>query len=340
MSAVRAVVVDSSASSRSRLIGVLRATDDVAIVGEATGAIDAIECVQSARPDVVVLAMHEGERNAVGVVEELMAAAPVPILALVGSRRGRESEEAVASLVAGAVDVLSLPVRGDDKAEAAVRARARLVAGVAVVRRTRRRPTPIPRRSATPADKPERGVPIVAIGASTGGPAALALVLAELGGLDASVVIVQHLHADFVDGLVAWMNRVSPLEVRTAEHGARLERGTVHIAPAGVHLRIGSDDEMLLGPEPETLHRPSVDVLFTSLAERRHGRTVAVLLTGMGEDGAAGMLALRRRGDITIAQDERTSIVFGMPRAAQRLAAVTHVLPLDEIAVAIKQAMP
>jgi two-component system chemotaxis response regulator CheB len=337
---VRVVVVDSSASSRARLVGVLRANDDLAVVGEVGGAIEAIDCVQAVRPDVVVLAMHEGERDAVQVVEELMVAAPVPILALVGSRRGRESEEAVAALVAGAVDVLSLPVRGDEKAEAAVRARARLVAGVAVVRRTRRRPPPVPRRAASPGDPQERGMPIVAIGASTGGPAALALVLAELGGLDASVVVVQHLHADFVDGLVAWMDRVSPLDVTTAEHGARLRRGTVHIAPAGVHLRIAGDDEMRLDPEPEMLHRPSVDVLFSSLAERPQGRTVAVLLTGMGEDGAAGMLALRRRGDVTIAQDERTSIVFGMPRAAQRLAAVVHVLPLDEIAVAIKQAMP
>ena len=340
MKPLRAVVVDSSASSRARLVGVLHKADDTTVVGEAAAAIEAIECVQAQRPDVVVLAMHEGERGVVGVVEELMAAAPVPILALVGSRRGRESEEAVAALVAGAVDVLALPVRGDAAAEAAVRARARLVSGVAVVRRNRRRPTPARRLAPSRSDRPERGMPIVAIGASTGGPAALALVLAELGGLNASVVVVQHLHADFVDGLVAWMDRVSPLDVKVAVHGEPVQRGTVHVAPAGVHLRIAGDDEMRLDPEPETLHRPSVDVLFSSLAERREGRTVAVLLTGMGEDGAAGMLALRRRGDVTIAQDERTSIVYGMPRAAQRLAAAVHILPLDEIATAVKQAMP
>lgn len=338
MKVLRVVVVDPSALSRARVVALLRQADDLAVVGEAGGGAEAVDIVLALRPDVVSLALPGGDRRAQDVIEELMAAAPVPILALSGSRQGRESEEAIAAVLAGAVDVLPTPARGDAIAEDAVRARVRIVAGVSVIRRGRRGPTPLWRATSTSEGATGTATPIVAIGASTGGPAALATILAELGGLEAGVLVVQHLHPDFVDGLVSWMDRVSPLTVKTAEHGARLQRGIVHIAPAQLHLRVGRNDEIVLDPKPETLHRPSVDELFSSLAERRSGRTVAVLLTGMGEDGAAGMLALRRRGDVTIAQDEETSVVFGMPRAAQRLAAATHVLPLDAIAAAIKAA--
>jgi two-component system chemotaxis response regulator CheB len=164
-------------------------------------------------------------------------------------------------------------------------------------------------------------------------------VLAGLAGLDASVLVVQHLHPDFVAGLVSWMARVSPLPVELARDGERLRPGVTYIAPGDTHLRIGPDDGIVLDPEPAALHRPSVDVLFSSLAERANGSNVGVLLTGMGDDGAAGLLALRRRGDVTIAQDEESSVVFGMPRAAQRLGAAQHVVPLDQVAPAIMRAL-
>jgi two-component system chemotaxis response regulator CheB len=339
MKAIHAIVVAPSAAGRVRLAALVVREDDVEVVGEASEGVQAIALVHEKRPDVIVLDLQAMGGAGQDVIEELMAAAPVPILALSGSSAGRDSEEAVAALMAGAVDVLPSPPVGDAAAESAVRARLRIVAGVAVVRRGRRRPASVRGPAKAAADGDGKGIPIVAIGASTGGPAALAQILAGLGGLDASVLVVQHLHADFVDGLVSWMDRVSPLEVCAASHGTRLRRGEVYIAPADVHLRVGRGDDLVLDREPETLHRPSVDVLFTSLASRPSGRTVGVLLTGMGEDGAAGLLALRRRGDVTIAQDEESSAVFGMPRAAQRLAAASHVLPLDQIAPAIMRAL-
>jgi two-component system chemotaxis response regulator CheB len=179
----------------------------------------------------------------------------------------------------------------------------------------------------------------VAIGASTGGPAALAEILGGLGGLGASVLVVQHLHPDFVGGLVSWMARISPLPVELARHGEGLRAGVAYIAPGDTHLRVGPDDDIVLDAAPETLHRPSVDVLFMSLAGRKNGSNVGVLLTGMGDDGAQGMVALRRRGDVTIAQDEATSVVFGMPLAAQRLGGAVHVVPLDQIARTIVRAL-
>lgn len=340
MTSLWVVVVHPSAVARGRFATALGRDGDIAVAADASNAIDAIEAVRAARPDVVILALQTPDGGSRLVVEELMATSPVPILLLSDGRAGRDSEDAVAALVAGAVDVIPEPARGDAEAEALLRSRVRIVAGVAVVRRGRRRTVPARRQVTVAGGRADDAVPIVAIGASTGGPAALAAVLGGLQALDAAVLVVQHLHADFVGGLVSWMDRVSSMHVEEAKDGARLRRGVVLIAPAGRHLRIARDDDkVVLDALPETLHRPSVDVLFSSLAERANGRTVGVLLTGMGEDGAAGLLALRRRGDVTIAQDEKSSVVFGMPRAAQRLSAARHVLPLEEIAAAITKAI-
>ena len=335
MTPIRALVVEDSMVQRAHLVRTLQADGDIEVIGEATSAGEAVERVRSLRPDVVTLDLQIPEGGGQRVIEDVMASTPTPILVLSATVSGRESIEAVEALVAGAVDILPKPSKWDDDAERALRARVRIVAGVAVVRRGRSRP-----RSAVQTQRSEPrvatgAVTLVAIGASTGGPAALAQVLAELGGLDAAVLVVQHLHPDFVDGFVSWMARISPLAVQLAEAGATPETGHVYVGPGGVHLRIGAADELVLDPTPETLHRPSVDQLFTSLAARRVGRNVGVLLTGMGDDGAAGLLAMRRRGDVTIAQDEDSSAVFGMPRAAQRIGAAGRVIAIDAVAKCI-----
>jgi two-component system chemotaxis response regulator CheB len=181
--------------------------------------------------------------------------------------------------------------------------------------------------------------PLVAIAASTGGPSALATLLAGLAGLTAPVLIVQHLHPDFTDRLVDWMSRVSALQVMTAEHGQIPRAGCVYLAPGGVHLRVGPDLRLELDPEPASPHRPSADQLFLSVAERAGATAVGVLLTGIGDDGARGLLAIRRRGGWTLAQDEASCAVFGMPQAAQRIGAVTDLLPITQLAAAINQAV-
>ena len=184
-----------------------------------------------------------------------------------------------------------------------------------------------------------RSPAVVAIAASAGGPNALATVLAGLHGIDAGIMIVQHIQRQFVDGFVEWMSRASALPVRTATEGEPIERGVVHIGPADVHLKIGFGMRIRLDPEPNITHRPSADELFRSLAKAAPDRAVGVLLTGMGEDGALGLLELRRRGAITIVQDEDSSTVYGMPGAAVRLDAAAAILPLGEIAPAIVRAV-
>jgi two-component system chemotaxis response regulator CheB len=337
MKRTRVVVVGSTPSEGRDLAKALEGTGgDIVVVGEAANARDAMSLVEKERPDVVTLdlQMPQGGQQ---VIEQVMAFCPTPILVLSANVTGRDSTEAVDALVAGAVDVMPKPATWSAGDAEALRAHVRLVGGVAVVRHPRARLAPT--RSTGATDRRSTATPIVAIGASTGGPAALAEVLKGLGGVGASVVIVQHLHPDFVSGLVSWMARVSPLPVELATHGTRLEPGVAYIAPGGTHLRVDSDDTIVLDPEPATLHRPSIDVLFSSVAERANGRSVGVLLTGMGDDGATGLLALRRRGDVTIVQDEATSVVFGMPRAAQRMGAAVHVLPIDRIARTIVRSL-
>jgi two-component system chemotaxis response regulator CheB len=180
---------------------------------------------------------------------------------------------------------------------------------------------------------------IVAIAASAGGPNALAIVLAGLQGIDAGILVVQHIQQQFVDGFVEWMSRASALPVCVATDGSPIRRGAVHIAPADVHLKLGFGMRIKLDPEPEATHRPSADELFRSLAKSAPARSVGVLLTGMGDDGAKGLLELRTSGGTTIVQDEASSTVYGMPRAAARLDAADAILPLDEIPRAIMRAV-
>lgn len=333
----RVVVVEDSLVQRAHLVRALQVDGDITVVGEATGAAEAVQMIAALRPDVVTLDLQIPDGGGGAVIAQVMASMPTPILVLSASVADRESVAAVESLVAGAVDVLPKPTRWAPEDEAALRARVRLVSGVAVVRR-RAASAGRPAATTTRTRRPP-GTTVVGIGASTGGPAALAEVLSGLRDLPAAVLVVQHLHADFVGGLVSWMERASPLRVEAATDGTELRPSTVLIAPGDRHLTVDDEDRIALTVEPQSLHRPSVDVLFSSLAARAGGRNVGVLLTGMGEDGAAGLLAMRRRGDVTIVQDEATSVVFGMPRAAQRLGAATHVEPIDAVAAAITRAV-
>ena len=175
----------------------------------------------------------------------------------------------------------------------------------------------------------------MAIAASTGGPAALATVLSGLAGLAAPVLVVQHLHPDFVEGLVAWMGRVSALPVELASHGSPLRHSVVYIGPGGTHLKVDKELRIVLDPRPATTHRPSADELFGSVASHAGPRGIGVVLTGMGDDGTAGRQALRTAGGLTFGQDEGSCAVFGMPRAAQKAGAVDDLLPVDRIAGAI-----
>jgi two-component system chemotaxis response regulator CheB len=282
---------------------------------------EALEVVTRLRPGVIVL-LFDGSASALAAIQDVMAGRPTPILLL--RAPGVGLEVASRALESGAVDVDLAPAVDDPEAFAALRGRIRRVSAVPVIRHLRG-------RNRAPAGR----TAVIAIAASTGGPQAVAQVLRGLGGLAAPVLVVQHLHPTFTGRFQEWMARESALPVEIAVDGTTLRPGAVYLAPNGFHLELAPSRRVRLSTEPDSLHRPSADVLFSSLAEEAAAAGVGVLLTGMGADGAAGLLALLRSGGRTIVQDEASSAVYGMAKAAQSLGAAEQVLHLDRIPEAI-----
>jgi two-component system chemotaxis response regulator CheB len=333
---VRAIVVEDSAATRTEVVRILEADGDIVVIGQASGSAEAIDLIVDLRPDIVTLDLYLPGGGGRHTIEQIMFLSPTPILVMSHPVDDHKTALVIDALVAGALDSVATPELWTRDLEAQLRRNVRLLHKVHVIRHPRGKKL----RSEVTGKIPGQGFPqhVVAIGASTGGPSALATVLAGLVGTAAPVLVVQHLHADFTAGLIDWMARESALPVELAEHGQVPRAGRVYFAPGGVHLRLASGCRLELDPLPVTLHRPSADQLFTSVAEQAGPAAIGVLLTGMGDDGARGLLAIRRAGGQTLAQDEESSAVFGMPAAAQRLGAVTEMLAPAELARAIVSA--
>lgn len=331
---IRVVVIEDATGQRAKLVSLLQEQGDIDVVACVDAATDAARLVEDSRPDVVVIDLHMGDGRAQAAVERIMAHTPTPILILSAGIDDRNSPSAVEALVAGALEALPRPARWTVERGEELRRAVRQISRVPVIRHPRGG-----RESRVPLVDRRPSPPVVAVAASTGGPRALATLLAGLGGLSAPVLVVQHLHADFTAGLVQWMTRVSPLPVETAAHGQVARAGHIYFAPGDHHLRYAGTGRLELGRTPVTTHRPSADELFISVARNAGPAAIGVVLTGMGEDGARGLLAIHERGGRTLAQDEASSTVFGMPKAAARVGAVTTMLPLDQLADAVQRAV-
>jgi two-component system chemotaxis response regulator CheB len=326
----RALVVAVSAAHRAVVVRILQADGGIVVVGQSGAGVEAVHLVMALRPDIVVLDLDLPDGDGVRAIEQIMARAPTPVLLLTHPGEDQHSPAVVEALAAGALDAVPRQVTWTAAAEGRLCRSVRLLSKVPVTTHrlgNGRRDTAHSSRSASPA-----GRHVVAVAASTGGPSVLATVLSGLAGLRAPVLVVQHLHRDFTGGLVEWMSRASALPVGVAEHGQVPRPGHVYIAPGGTHLRLASGSRLELDPAPDTLHRPSADELFCSVAKNAGAAAVGVVLTGMGDDGAQGLLAIRQRGGLTLAQDEESCAVFGMPAAARRLGAVSDMFPPAELA--------
>ena len=332
----RALVVMGSTAARAHLVRVLEADADIVVVGEATSGADAVLRAVELRPDIIIVDLYLPDGGGRVVIAQIMARVPTPILVLSRTTDDDRSPSVVEALVAGALDALPQPRWWTPDLAGQLCRSVRLLRKVPVMRvpEGSRRPVTVAPSPHTQAAAHQT----VAIAASTGGPSALAIVLSGLGGLASPVLVVQHLHPEFTSGLIAWMSRVSALPVELAQHGLDTRPGRVYVAPGGVHLRIAADGRLELDPAPVTTHRPSADELFLSVAKHVGAAATGVVLTGMGDDGAKGLLAIRQNGGRTLAQDEASSAVFGMPAAARRLGAVTDMLPPAGLARAIMHA--
>jgi two-component system chemotaxis response regulator CheB len=334
---IRVLLVDDSPIALHLLQRLLLRVPDIEVAGTASNGHEALGLLKALAPDVVCTDLHMPEMSGLELTRHIMRTQPCPILVVsVSVEPG--SPNVFQLLEAGALDVFPKP-RDIERSDPDVIARElaskiRILAGVHVFRRKETGELPRPEFTL---QKPTSAQRILVIGASTGGPVALRTVLSALpAAFPWPVLCVQHISKGFMAELMVWLAGCCRLKVAAARPGERPQPGIVHFAPEDTHLQLNDKGcfELSIAPPVEG-HRPSVSVSMQSAAQRYGANAVGVLLTGMGRDGAEGMLAISRAGGITISQDEASCVVYGMPKAAVGLGAVQYELPLENIAPAL-----
>jgi two-component system, chemotaxis family, protein-glutamate methylesterase/glutaminase len=330
MNRIRVLIVDDSATMRSLIAAVLRRDPEIDVVGQAASAAEARTAIKALEPDVVTLDIEMPNMNGLDFLEKIMRLHPMPVV-MVSSHTRSGAEATMEALSIGAVDCVAKPAGADvsggfahlaDKVKAAARARVSALGS----------------RPAQPSEALEAFSPngmLVAIGASAGGVEAIQAVISGFPENCPPTVIAQHMPASFTAGFAERLNRLCAAKVEEASDGAVLEPGRIYIAPGARHLEVAMMAGVLrcrLRPEDFTDGpKPSVDVLMSSVAAVAGVRSVGVILTGMGRDGAQGLLAMRQRGARTFAQNQASSVIYGMPRAAVEAGAVERELSLEQV---------
>lgn len=340
---VRVLVAEDSPTARALLVAILASDPGLSVVGEAKDGMHAVALAAQLQPDVITMDIEMPVMSGLEAIREIMAATPTPIVVVSSAADRRESALSLDATEAGALGLANKPVsprspQFEDQCEQLV-ATVKAMAGVKVVRRWSRglsRDTPesqlaVPARVATPAR-------LVAVAASTGGPAALHEMLRRLpSDFAAPIVVVQHIADGFTGAFASWLDGGCRLRVKMAAHGERLLGGTVYVAPEGVHCGVSRDGRVALddGP-PIGRFRPSATHLYRSAAAAYGAGLAAVILTGMGDDGVAGLRQVHAAGGCVLAQSEQTCVVFGMPREAIRAGVATASLSPAAIADRLK----
>ena len=330
MSRVRVLVVDDSATMRSLIAAVLRRDPEIEVVGTAEDPLDARAKIKALNPDVLTLDVEMPNMNGLEFLEKIMRLRPMPVV-MVSTLTQAGTDVTLAALEIGAVDAVAKPAVGipaseafhdlADKVKSAARARVR----------------PLEPRAVQAQQDGYHADPnhILAIGSSTGGVEALLTIISAFPADCPATVITQHMPATFTRSFAARLDKSTAATVREAENGAVLKPGHIYVAPGGAyHLTVTAGRCRLVEADPVNGHRPSVDVLFESVARTGRPMTGAIL-TGMGRDGARGLLTMRQAGARTFGQDEASCVVYGMPKAAFDLGAVERQLPLGRLAPAI-----
>ena len=343
---IKVLVVEDSAVVRELLVHLFSLKPELHVVGTAGNGEEALEAVKRWRPDVITMDINMPRMNGFEATRRIMEACPTPIVIVSGSWDPEEVATSFRAVEAGALAVMARPTgigHPDHEVTAAnLIQTVKLMAEVKVVRRWGRSrqevAAPVPLASnQTKIEQIQAEVQAVAIGASTGGPLVLQTILSRLPKVfPAPIFIVQHMAAGFMQGFVEWLAQSSSLPVRLAAQGEVIQPGQVYVAPDGVQMKVVPGGRIGLTQDaPENGLRPSVSYLFRSVGETYGKRAAGVLLTGMGRDGAQELKMMRDKGAITLAQDEGSSVVHGMPGVAIQLGGAAYVLPPDRIATAL-----
>ena len=330
---IRVLVVDDSSTMRRLISASLSADPELEVVGEAGDPLEAREAIKALNPDVITLDVEMPNMNGLDFLERLMRLRPMPVV-MVSTLTARGTEATLTALEFGAVDCVEKPGGVDSSGFK------RLAEKVKIAARAKVRQRVVAAPAAPCAETFVTGDRIVAIGSSTGGVEALLAVVGKLAANCAPTVIAQHMPATFTKSFAERLNRTSAATVTEARDGDPLLPGRVYVAPGGdFHLEVEGATSLrckVAHGAPVSGHCPSVDVLFSSVARTAKARGVGVILTGMGRDGAQGLMAMRQAGARTLGQDESSCVVYGMPRAAFELGAVERQLPLEKLGPAIR----
>lgn len=340
---VTVLIVEDSPVVREFLVHVLTKAG-IRVIGVVSDGEEAVRFVQRTRPDVITMDIHMPVLNGIDATRRIMETNPVPIVIVSGNWDPREVEMTFRAMEAGALAIVSRPQGiGHPDHEATVEElvrKVRLMSEVKVVRRWPRQKLQRADAVNTPRSIPEsvaENVKVVAIGASTGGPPVLQTILEQIApNFPAPVLIVQHMAAGFLPGMVEWLNHTSGIPLKIAARGETALAGHAYVAPDGCHMGVDQSGKILLAQEtPENGARPSVSYLFRSAAASFGRNAVGILLTGMGRDGAAELKVLKEKGAVTIAQNKESSVIYGMPAVAVELDAALYVLSPDQIAATL-----
>jgi two-component system chemotaxis response regulator CheB len=334
---IRVLIVDDSAFSRQSIKGMLESDDAIEVVGIASNGLEAMAKVVKLKPDIITLDFEMPEMDGFSFLRWVMKERPLPVIMISSFA---DSKTVFKALELGAADFVAKPTQR--ASSELLRIRDDLLEKVRGARDLRLDRLTAPVSSAADAlECPDAAdgagqLGVVAVGASTGGPAALQSILTRLPeGFPAAMLISQHMPRGFTEQFAERLNRLSRIRVREAADGMPIERGTALICPGGRHLTVVADDRgwtvALRRPSPEDKYTPSVDVMLSSVAEQFGPSALAVILTGMGSDGKSGIVEIKGRGGYTIAESEETAVVFGMPQEAIKTGSVDAVLSLDLI---------
>ena len=338
MKPIRVLIVDDSPTVQSVLTSVLSDEPDIEVVGIASDPFEAKDLIMKKKPDVITLDIEMPRMDGITFLKRLMSFRPVPVI-MISSYTRENSVRTFEALNAGALDFVSKPT-GDIKTglrklkhEITTKLKSATQAKIKpfVLLGKSKKPVPIGENMAS--NK------IIVIGASSGGTQAIQKLLEGMPSNINGIVIVQHMPARFTNAFAKRLNELFPMKIKEAEDGDRIDRGYVLVAPGGCHLEVAKDPMgyyiQLKDGRPVKHQRPSIDIMFHSVAKTATSDGIGIILTGMGDDGADGLLAMKQAGAFTVAQDEASSVIFGMPKAAIERGAATVVAALDDIASAV-----